>query len=166
MLELATRSTMVDDLVLAERFYAEILGQEIFGNGSVDTRYMLSTDEFLESRRRAETREPRDGAANFWANRPPHSNVTVGRSKVSLYLAGYHRQETPPEQLRGAPRLALTATVEQIGQAMDVLARHAMPYEGPVQHGEDSPAVQSLYFKDPAGNFLELCQLRDSGGER
>ena len=166
MLELATRSTIVDDLVLAERFYAEILGQEIFGRGSVDTRYMLSTDEFLESRRRTETRERADGEADFWANRPPHSNVTVGRAKVSLYLAGYHRQEPPPEQLRGAPRLALTATAEEIERATGVLAHHAVPYEGPVRHGEGSPAVQSLYFRDPAGNFLELCQPRDEGSER
>src|SRR4030095_11513278 len=129
-------------------------------------RYMRETDECWESRRRAETRERPDGEADFWVNRPPHSNVTVGRAKVSLYLAGYHRQEPPPEQLRGAPSLALTATAEQIQQATDVLARHAVAYEGPVRHGEASPAVQSLYFRDPAGSFLELCQLRDEGSGR
>jgi len=160
MLELATRSTIVDDLVLAERFYAEILGQEIFGSGSVDTRYMLSTDEFLESRRRAETRERANGEGDFWANRPPHSNVTVGRAKVSLYLADRHLQEAPPEQLRGAPRLALSASAEQIARAAQVLTRHEVAFEGPVQHEAASPGVQSLYFRDPSGNFLELCELR------
>ena len=56
MLELGTRVAIVDDLVVAERFYAEILGAEILGNGSVDTRYMLSTDEFLEAQRRGASR--------------------------------------------------------------------------------------------------------------
>ncbi len=151
----------MDDLVLAERFYADILGQEIFGNGSVDTRYMLSTDEFLESRRRNETRGRPNGEPDFWANRPPHSNVTVGRGKVSLYLADRHVQEPSPEQLRGAPRLALTATAEQIDRARDVLARHDLAFEGPVLHPEGCPAVRSLYFRDPAGNFIELCKPRD-----
>src|SRR5437899_10736059 len=111
---------MVDDLVLAERFYADILGQKIFGVGSVDTRYMLSTDEFLESRRRSGSQERVNGEASFWVNRPPHSNVTVGQAKVSLYLADHHLQEPRPEQLRGAPRLALTATDEQMERAAAV----------------------------------------------
>jgi len=161
MFELGTRVAMVDDLVLAERFYAEMLGSEIFGNGSVDTRYMLSTDEFLESRRRTSSRERNNGEADFWVNRPPHSNVTVGEAKVSLYLADHHVQEPPPEQLRGAPRLALTATGEQIERARAVLARHEVPFEGPVEHAPPCPAAESLYFKDPAGNFLELCRLRE-----
>src|SRR5437764_9206528 len=150
---------MVDDLVLAERFYAEILGQEIFGNGSVDTRYMLSTDEFLESRRRSGS-ERGNGTATFWVNRPPHSNVTVGEGKVSLYLADHHLQEPPPEQLRGAPRLALTATDQELKRAVAVLARHEVAFEGPVQHPAPCLTAASLYFKDPAGNFLELCELR------
>ena len=161
MFELGTRVAMVDDLVLAERFYADLLGSEIFGNGSVDTRYMLSTDELLESHRRTTSQERSNGDADFWVNRPPHSNVTVGEAKVSLYLADHHIQEPPPEQLRGAPRLALTATREQIARAAEVLARNEVPFEGPVEHAPPCPAAQSLYFKDPAGNFLELCCLRE-----
>lgn len=161
MFELGTRVVMVDDLVVAERFYAEVLGEEIFGSGSLDTRYMLSTDEFLESRRRTTSRERSNGEADFWVNRPPHSNVTVGEAKVSLYLADHHIQEPPPERLRGAPRLALTATTDQMERAVAVLTRHEVPFEGPVQHATPCPAASSLYFKDPAGNFLELCCLRE-----
>jgi hypothetical protein len=157
MFELGTRVAMVDDLVLAERFYADLLGQEIFGNGSVDTRYMLSTDELLESRRRTGSRERTNAEHDFWVNRPPHSNVTVGEAKVSLYLADHHIQEPPPEQLRGAPRLAISATAAQIARAIDILIQHEIPFEGPVLHAEPCPTTASLYFKDPAGNFLELC---------
>jgi len=161
MFELGTRVAMVDDLVLAERFYAELLGQDIFDNGSVDTRYMLSTDEFLESRRRSGSRERSNGEADFWVNRPPHSNVTVGEGKISLYLADHHIQEPPPEQLRGAPRLALSATAAQIARAIEVRSQHDVPFEGPVPHPEPCPTAESLYFRDPAGNFLELCRPRD-----
>ena len=91
---------MVDDLVVAERFYADVLGKEVFGSGSVDSRYLLSTDELLEIRRRAAAAARTDGDADFWVNRPPYCNVTVGRAKVSVYLADRHIQEPPPEQLR------------------------------------------------------------------
>ncbi len=161
MFELGTRVAMVDDLVLAERFYAELLGEKICGRGSIDTRYMLSTDEFLESRRRTSSRERSNGESDFWVNRPPHSNVTIGEAKVSLYLADHHIQEPPPEQLRGAPRLALTATAEQMERAVTVLQSHGVPFEGPVRHAPPCPAVESVYFRDPAGNFLELCRLSD-----
>ena len=160
MLELASRALLVDDLVLAERFYAEILGNEVFGRGAVDSRYLLSTDELLELRRRAATGTPTEDGSDFWTNRPPYANVTVGRTKISLYVADRHIQEPPPEQLRGLPRIAISADAEEITRATQVLARHELPFEGPVQHPATCPAAQSLYFKDPAGNFLELCQLR------
>lgn len=162
MLELASRVVMVDDLVLAEHFYAQILGQEIFGSGSVESRYLLSTDELLELRRRAASRPYKnDGEPDFWTNRPPYMNVIVGRAKVSVYLADRHIQEPPPEQHRGLPRLAISATAEQLARAPAVLALHEVPFEGPVEHAPPCPAARSLYFKDPAGNFLELCQMRD-----
>jgi len=155
---------MVDDLVVAERFYADVLGKEVFGSGSVDSRYMLSTDEVLEIRRRAAAHGRADGEPDFWANRPPYCNVTVGRAKVSVYLADRHIQEPPPEQLRGAPRLAISATALQIERAAEVLARHGVPFDGPLAHPPPCPAQRSLYFKDPAGNFLELCCPRDDPG--
>ncbi len=160
MLELASRALLVDDLVLAERFYAQLLGQEVFGRGSVDSRYQLSTDELLELRRRAAAHASPNGEPDFWSNRPPYVNVTVGRAKISIYVADRHVQEPPPEQLRGLPRLAIAATGEEIDRATRVLDEHEVPYEGPVQHALPCPAVQSLYFKDPAGNFLELHELR------
>lgn len=40
-------------------------------------------------------------------------------------------------------------------QEMDI------PYEGPVTHPENGPLGQSIYFQDPAGNFMEICWRRD-----
>jgi catechol-2,3-dioxygenase len=34
-------------------------------------------------------------------------------------------------------------------------------FEGPVEHPEKSPFGQSIYFKDPSGNFLEILWRRD-----
>jgi len=160
IVELASRALLVDDLILAERFYADVLGKAVFGRGSVDSRYLLSTDELLELGRRAAARPP-GAPPDFWSDRPPYTNVTVGHTKVSLYVADRHVQEPPPEQLRGAPRLAITASVEQLDRAIEVLAEHAVPFDGPVQHRAPSLVARSLYFKDPAGNFLELCQLNE-----
>ena len=160
MMELSTRVLMVDDLVVAERFYAEVLGS-IFGRGSVDSRYMLSTDELLETTRRSTARARTEPDADYWVMRPPHSNVTVGRAKISLYLYPAHYQEPPPEQLRGVPRLALTATPEQLARAVELLAAVGVAVEGPVIHPAPGLLQQSLYFKDPAGNFLELCVPRE-----
>jgi catechol-2,3-dioxygenase len=159
VLELASRALLVDDLVLAERFYADVLGKEVFGRGAVESRYLLSTDELLELRRRAAAHSNAD-EPDFWTNRPPYANVTVGRAKISLYVADRHIQEPPPQQLRGLPRIALSATADEVGRATQVLTRHEVPFEGPVRHDAACPGVQSLYFKDPAGNFLELCELR------
>jgi len=111
----------------------------------------------LEARHRAASRARVDGEADFWVNRPPHSNVTVGRAKVSIYLADYHVQAPPPEQLHGAPRLAFSATEEQLERAVEVLSGHEVPFEGPVHHPPPSLVARSLYFRDPSGNFLELC---------
>jgi catechol 2,3-dioxygenase-like lactoylglutathione lyase family enzyme len=144
---------------VAERFYVEVLG-EVFGHSSLDTRYMLSTDELLEAGRRGAARTRTDGAADVWVARPPHSNLTLGEAKISLYLAPFHIQEPPPEQLRGAPRLALSATPEQIERAAGVLTRQGIPFEGPVVQPPPCPVTQSIYFRDPAGNFLELCCIR------
>jgi catechol-2,3-dioxygenase len=158
--ELASRALLVDDLVLAERFYADVLGKGVFGRGSVDSRYLLSTDELLELRRRAVTR-PASAPPDFWSERPPYTNVTVGSAKVSLYTADRHVQEPPPEQLRGAPRMAFTASTEELDRATTVFVRLDVAFEGPVEHPAQSRVARSLYFKDPAGNFLELCELAD-----
>lgn len=153
--EFGRRAVLVNDLVLAEKFYGEVL-IEIMG-GAISTRYMLTTEELLETQRP----RPRPGRGatsdGVWFGRPPYTKVQVGRSSILLHLAPHHIQEPLPEQLRGVPRLALGATPQQMDKATEVLTRHGIPFEGPVDHAAPSPLARSLYFKDPSGNFLELC---------
>jgi catechol-2,3-dioxygenase len=145
----------VNDLILAERFYAEVLG-EILGGG-VEDRSMLTTDELLRAGRLRRT------MAEHYQDRPAprvpaaHSSVKLGQTVVALFLHQEHVQEPPPEQLRGTPRLAFQVTPEHLEQAVEVFRRGKVAFEGPVEHPPPSRVARSLYFKDPSSNFLELC---------
>jgi catechol-2,3-dioxygenase len=70
----------------------------------------------------------------------------------------------PPEnQLRGAHgfRHGFTVTKARFGEVQDTLRAHNIPFEGPVTHPEKGPFGQSIYLKDPSGNFLEFLWRRD-----
>src|SRR5688572_18497097 len=100
----------VNDLILAEQFYGEVLG-EILG-GRVEDRAMLTTDEIVRAGRLRST------MAEHYKDRPaaripaPHSSVRLGRTVVAMFLHQEHVQEPPPEQMRGTPRLAFQVTPE------------------------------------------------------
>ena len=148
----------VNDLILAERFYGQVLA-EVLG-GYVEDRSGLTTDELIRAGRLRTT------MADHYKDRAaprvpaPHSSVKVGETVVALFLYQDHVQEPPPEQMRGTPRLAFQATPEQLEHAMEVFRKHKVGFEGPVEHPAPSPIARSLYFKDPSSNFLELCVPR------
>jgi catechol-2,3-dioxygenase len=154
--EFGRRAIEVNDLVLAEEFYGTVL-VEILG-GHLDSRYMLTTEELIEAQRRAPKGAGGDG---FFFGRPPFTKVMVGRTSILLHVAPRHIQEPLPGQLRGTPRLVLSASSAQIAKAVEVLGRERVPFEGPVAHPPTSPIAESLYCKDPSGNFLELACARE-----
>ncbi len=147
----------VNDLILAERFYFEVLG-EIIGEARIEDRSGLTTDEILRGKR---LRELRGGAGSGFVM-APHSSVRVGETIIPLFLYQEHVQEPPPEQMRGTPRLALTVTPEQMERAIDVLNRHDIAFEGPVEQQPSCPVARSIYLKDPSSNFIELACPRDA----
>ncbi|MBM2809843.1 MAG: hypothetical protein HW416_602 [Chloroflexi bacterium] len=159
-------TTRVDDLVLGERFYSQVLG-EILG-GYVEDRSGLSTDELLRFKRLISVMEERERRAGNVSTGPrvpaPHSTVVVGNAIVPMFLLTEHVQEPPPEQLRGTPRMAFGVTPAQMEKAVEVLRRNKVAFEGPVDQPPPCPAAQSLYFKDPSGNFLELTCPRNPVG--
>ena len=144
----------VNDLDLCEHFYANILGQVL--GGSAERRTMGTTDEVLRAGRLREVQAQRHGGDAFRVP-APHSGVQVGRVQIPLFLYSKHVQEPPPEQVRGTPRLALHVTPEQMDQLVEVLTRHRVAFEGPVEHAAPCPVSRSVYLKDPSSNFLELC---------
>ena len=69
----------------------------------------------------------------------------------------------PTDQLRGAHgfRHGFTVGRKRFDEVMESLRAHDIPFEGPVDHPDKGPFGQSIYFKDPSGNFLEILWRRD-----
>lgn len=166
-----------NDLKLAERFYRDVFA-EIYGPDQVeiDHRSTSTTEEFLHTLRTGGTGwrsqqadvargvsrgEDTDQRGFRVVGATPQGSVKIGGALIPLFLARRHEQEPPPEQLRGTPRHAFPVSAEQLEKAMEVLRTLDVDFEGPVAHPPPSPAAQSIYFKDPSSNFLELCVLRD-----
>lgn len=69
----------------------------------------------------------------------------------------------PPDgQLRGENpfRHAFWVAPERFPDLIERLQEAGVAFEGPVTHPENGPLAQSIYLKDPAGNFLEVCWRR------
>jgi len=149
----------VNDMILTQRFYGEVVSQIV--ECTIDHPTMMTTEEIIRAGR-LRARRATHGAEEDRAFRvaAPHAAVKVGQALIPLFIYGEHVQEPPPEQLRGTPRLAIELTAEQMQRAVETFKRHKVPCEGPVEHALPSPIVCSLYFKDPASNFLEFCCSR------
>jgi catechol-2,3-dioxygenase len=156
------------DMLWAEAFYAEELGLP------VEHRVGWKTADYVRARKWAAGEEDMapgtrrlDQRYTVMVNRKtvPRANMQLfllaGRSAIGVYLANKHFQEPPEEQLVGTPRIALAAPGRDVlDAAARRLAFHRRPFEGPVAHPSSAPIEASLYFKDPGGNFLELCVTR------
>ena len=148
----------VNDLWWAEWFYTEVLG------GTINSRQGMTTDQLLRGRRRMAQRlekNPKDTRISA-----PHSSVEFGESVLPIFLYQEHVQEPPPDQLRGAPRTGFQVPEERFHAAVEKLGAKGVRYEGPVRHGDNSPIGELVYFKDPSGNFIELCWLKAAGRRR
>jgi catechol 2,3-dioxygenase-like lactoylglutathione lyase family enzyme len=95
------------------------------------------------------TRRNPDGSAR-------QTYVLAGKNIIGLHLPGIDAGIS----LSTGPRIGIGVGRERFGQAQRNLAAANHPFRGPVEHGEDSPFVCSLYFDDPDGNHLELCIRR------
>jgi catechol-2,3-dioxygenase len=72
----------------------------------------------------------------------------------------------PPEsQHRGLDgfRPAFCVPRARFDATIAALKRYDIGFEGPVEHPDKGPFGQSIYFKDPSGNFLEFLWRRDEG---
>lgn len=153
----------VNDLELTEHFYGAILG-EILGGCAIGEKTMMTTDEIIQSKQQASRRARLEGhEASVSAS---HGSVKFGEALIPIFLNQEMVQEPPPEQLRGTPRLGLPITPEQMERAVEVLRRHRIPFEGPIELAAPCPAERSIFLKDPSSNFLELSVPRDIGGPK
>lgn len=129
----------VVDLKEAEDFYADIFGAEI------TNRVNFNTDD---ARR----------------GRSVHTSVHVADWLFALALPKGEIPMPAEEQLRGTNgfRHGFRVSREAFPAIVERLRARGVPFEGPVQHPEKGPFGESLYFKDPGGNFIEVCWRRDA----
>jgi catechol 2,3-dioxygenase-like lactoylglutathione lyase family enzyme len=146
----------VTDLEWAEWFYTEVLG------GEISSRQGLTTDQLIRAKRRREKQAQELGGVRVPA---PHSSVALGESVVAMFIYQEHVQEPPPDHLRGTPRVAYEVSRQRFQLVLDALKEAKIPFAGPVRHPEALPLGESIYFKDPSSNFIELCWAREPRGK-
>ncbi len=129
----------VTDLKEAEEFFANIFG------GLITNRVNFNTDD---SKR----------------GRSVHTSVALNDWLFAVCLPKGQMPMPPDEVLHGTAgyRHGFRLSRNAFGQLVERLQLHEVPFEGPVTHPEGSPLGQSVYFKDPGGNFYEVCWRRDN----
>lgn len=132
----------VDDLRRAEAFYQDVLGARVVN------RVNFNTDD---SRR----------------GRSVHSTLVMGDFLFALMLPRDRMPMPPEDQHRGANgfRHGFAVPHQRFDEIVDRLEQHEVAFEGPVDHPQAGPLGQSVYLKDPGGNFLEICWRRDEDRE-
>ncbi|HZT09348.1 MAG TPA: VOC family protein [Chloroflexota bacterium] len=67
------------------------------------------------------------------------------------------------DERRGANPLRHAFWVSRVRfeEVLKELGTRGVSFDGPVTHPESGPLGQSIYLRDPAGNFLEICWRRD-----
>ncbi len=82
--------------------------------------------------------------------------LKFGRQKINLHQKGNEFEPKATHPLPGAIDLCLL-TLETMDEITSHLKRHEIKIvEGPVQRTGATGAIQSVYFRDPDGNLLEL----------
>jgi len=128
----------VHDLREAEDFYCNVLGARL------GTRVNFKTDDAVRGR-------------------SVHGSVILEDYLLALMVPRDFMPMPPAEQHRGAHgfRHGFRVARARFDEITSELTRRQILFEGPVEHPEQSPFGQSIYFKDPSGNFLEILWRRD-----
>lgn len=128
----------VHDLREAEDFYCNVLGAR------QGTRVNFKTDDAIRGR-------------------SVHGSVILEDYLLALMVTRDFMPMPPGDQQRGAHgfRHAFRVRRARFDEITEELRRRKIPFEGPVEHPEQGPFGQSIYFKDPSGNFLEILWRRD-----
>jgi catechol 2,3-dioxygenase-like lactoylglutathione lyase family enzyme len=127
------------DLERAERFYVELLGATLVRR--------LDRAAFLRLRPDREADADAD-------NSPLHLALRFGsEQEVHVFLQRRHR----PGPAAPHPHTALRVEPAELDRLTASLRAHGVAVDGPRRLGP--PGHASVYFRDPAGNLLELCTL-------
>jgi catechol 2,3-dioxygenase-like lactoylglutathione lyase family enzyme len=155
------------DLEWTEDFYVKSLALPL------DHRVGWRTDDYVRAKLWGEGKEHMAPGTRRWDQRytmmeqkrrlarpNTHFFARAGSEVLGIYLATQHRQEPPEEQIVGTPRIGFRVRRPMLEQIAQLLAARRTPAQGPVEHPAESAIAASLYVRDPAGNFLEICVPR------
>jgi catechol-2,3-dioxygenase len=154
------------DLEWGEVFYTTILG------GCVEERVGWRMDDYEVANEWGAGRDDCAPGTRRWDKRyttveeqaalpRPNAHIFVRLAPdvvVGFYLATEHRQESPPDQFLGTPRLGFTASSGRLCEIEERLRETRLrPMHNSEQTGAPfERANGALYLKDPGGNFLEI----------
>ena len=132
----------VHDLHAAERFYCGVLG------GRMASATNFVTEDVIKGR-------------------SVHTALILEDYLIALMLTRDFMPMPPEEQLKGAHgfRHAFAVRRDRFDELMQTLKERGIAFEGPVDHPQAGPFGQSIYCKDPSGNFLEFLWRRDEDTE-
>ena len=118
----------VDDIVVAEEFYARVFG------GVITKRNGLNV------------RQRKRGAV-------PHTFIQIGGKRMGVYLQSDERQR--PTHARGLPTYSFTTTPQGLAEVTTELQELGTDVEGPVKNTYPF-TDKCLFFFDPAGNHYAV----------
>lgn len=162
-------AVQASDMEWIEEFYGDRLGL------AVDHRVGWNTADYVRAREWGEGKCDMAPGARRWDERyrdipgakpgqgrrvaRPNMQIyfRMGDGVLGVYLAANHVQEPPPSQAKGSPRTGYWTDTATLDRAAAVLSEARVAMLGPVRHAAGSPIAASLYFRDPCGNFIELC---------
>jgi len=125
----------VDDIVVAEEFYARVFGG------------------ILGKRNGLNVRQRKRGAV-------PHTFIQIGGKRMGVYLQSDERPR--PSGPRGLPTYSFTTTERGLNELSADLKQLGVNCSGPVRNSHPF-AEQTLYFTDPAGNHYAVYIPKDAG---
>ena len=123
----------VDDIVVAEDFYARVFG------GVLGKRNGLNV------------RQRKRGAV-------PHTFIQIGGKRMGVYLQSDERPS--PRSPRGLPTYSFTTTEAGLKELANELKQLGVNCTGPVKNSHPF-AEQTLFFTDPAGNHYAVYIAKD-----
>ena len=108
------------------------------------------------SRSNFQIEDARNGVAIF-------QSVVLEDFMFALTIATNFMPMPDDGTLRGAHgfRHGLTVSRKRFDDVQSTLRQNGIRFEGPVDHPDKGPFGQSIYLKDPSGNFLEILWRRD-----
>jgi catechol-2,3-dioxygenase len=130
----------VDDLAECEHFYVDILG------GEKRSACCFDSEDTMRGR-------------------SVHETYILEDYVFFVALAERTLPKPPENQYKGLNgfRTAFCVAQKKFDETRAALKKHNIGFEGPIEHPKAGPFGQSIYFKDPSGNFMEFLTRRDEG---